>query len=70
MQSVYSKVTVGLFVKTYTKLIANLPHYEPKQEICQTYKVRFEDITKKWVVQSSEEVKEPVLMSGDEQILL
>ena len=56
-------MTVALFVKTYTKLISNLPAYNTPDHIANSYISRFDTIAR-----AQEESKAP--MSGDEQILL
>jgi hypothetical protein len=39
----YSKVTVALFVKTFSKLVSHMPAaYEPDPSIIQAYHARFE----------------------------
>ena len=44
VSGIYSKVTVALFVKTFTKLISNMPHYHPKPETVNAYQNRFSQI--------------------------
>jgi len=39
----YSKVTVALFIKTFTKLISNLTSYQPPRGITEAYQQRFEE---------------------------
>lgn len=64
VSAVYSKVTVALFIKTFTKLVNNLPDYTPTASIVQAYEERFAQL-----VATFTESKER-LMGGDEQILL
>lgn len=52
-------MTVALFVKTYTKLISNLPTYNAPDDIEHNYVKRFDAL-----VHSQEESK--AAMSGDE----
>jgi len=55
---------VALFIKTFTKLLNNLPDYNPSASIIKAYEERFAQLVGTFTEQKER------LMSGDEQILL
>ena len=41
IQARYSKVTVALFIKTFTKVLSNIKSFEPKEAFIGAYRQRF-----------------------------
>jgi hypothetical protein len=41
VQAKYSKVTVALFIKTFTKVLSNMKSFEPNEAIIGAYRQRF-----------------------------